>query len=99
MAASGYNPVFLRAWENTDNETIDDVVKELNENDPPKEGQKPRWDKAGTQKEAARYRQKGVNLRKFGRPRVLDKIVADEANKFLESLHAPADEGEEEQES
>jgi len=93
MAASGYNPVFLRAWENVEHDTIDDVVKELNTNDPPKEGQKPKWDKKAVQKEATRYRQKGVNLRKFGKPRTLDKIVAEEANKFLESLRNPTDEG------
>lgn len=94
MAQSGFNAEFLRAWSNTNNACIDDVVNELNGE--VKEGEKPGWNKKMAQKEAARYRQKGVNLRKFGRPTTLAKINADAANAFLASLtEAPPADGEE----
>ena len=95
MAQSGFNAEFIRAWENEDNDTVDAVVAELNNGD--KEGERPTWEKKAVQKEAARYRKSGVNLRKFRKPRVLEKIVADEANAFLASLkgETPAEEGEE----
>lgn len=78
---SGFNAEFLRAWQNEENETIDEVIASLN-----KGMEKPVWDKKMAQKEAARYRKAGVNLRKFGRQRVNQKIDSSAAQSFLDSL-------------
>lgn len=83
--SSGFNAEFLRAWANESNTCIDDVVAEMNSNT--KDGERPTWDKKKAQKEAARYRLKGVNLRKFGRT-AQNKIDVEAANAFLASLTA-----------
>jgi len=84
MAQSGFDAAFLRAWQNEDCETIDDVVNVLNADTP--EGERPEWDKATAQKTAARYRKAGVNLRKFTRPRSKVVVDTEAANAFLASL-------------
>lgn len=83
--SSGFNAAFLRAWENRDNETIDDVIATLNEGVEDKSAQ---WTKKSAQKEAARYRKAGVELRKFTRPRIKEAVNVEAAKAFLEQLTA-----------
>jgi len=88
MANSGFNAAFLRAWQNDDNDSIDAVCVELNEG---VEKASDKWSKKSAQKEAARYRKEGVELRKFSR-QALDKIDPKAAAKFIASLSEPKEE-------
>ena len=86
MSQSGFNAEFLRAWQNDNNKSIDDVVAELNGAVP--EGEKPTWDKKKAQTEAARYRKAGVGIRRFSR-KDREPIDVDAAADFLASLGEP----------
>jgi len=86
MANSGFNAEFLRAWQNEDNDSIDAVCVKLNKGITE---DRNKWDKKKAQKEAARYRKEGVNLRKFSR-QALEKIDGAAAATFLASLTTPS---------